>query len=343
MFLSLIVCITFEAMTNKLFNPFLNFEFDSRTCFLSGEKVSQPDEVISVFPNWVLEKYALKDKPFKLLDESFITYKDLQIPASKKVIDAFRQLDEEVEHCFEQGYEGLATQPAIKIFQWIGRILYGTIVYEVKTAIRQQQATGEPLNFSQSLLQKFGNLHLMLQSLIEPIEFEGGLPWTIRYFKVDNAPDTFNYRDEINTLTFSIQLADFGIIACLQDNGANASYHKELLAKIDNQKLHQIQFQEVCGRFFYSNYLFNRLAGYNVMQTPDAIFIEPMPLQGMNAKPVFDHWLNKTYAQVLENFWKPWGVLLFEILKDPENPKSFLLDEKQNLIPSGDVVIPNGG
>jgi len=28
----------------------------------------------------------------------------------------------------------------------------------------------------------------------------------------------------------------------------------------------------------------------------------------------------------LENFWKPWGFTLFEIIKDPEHPMSFILN-----------------
>ncbi|MGZ3943976.1 MAG: hypothetical protein ACXVJB_03495, partial [Mucilaginibacter sp.] len=47
-------------------------------------------------------------------------------------------------------------------------------------------------------------------------------------------------------------------------------------------------------------------------------------------RPLFDTWQVKTYGQVLENFWKRWGLLLFEIIKDPENPVSFLLDADGN-------------
>ena len=60
----------------------------------------------------------------------------------------------------------------------------------------------------------------------------------------------------------------------------------------------------------------------------------------MSNKPHFDFWQNKIYAKVLENFWKPWGILLFEILKDPENPVSFLLNKNQELIPPSSVDLP---
>jgi hypothetical protein len=64
-----------------------------------------------------------------------------------------------------------------------------------------------------------------------------------------------------------------------------------------------------------------------------------MPLRGTSNKPLFDSWQPKPYGQVLENFWKPWGLTLFEIIKDPENPVSFLLDPEGNYNPEGDMKL----
>jgi hypothetical protein len=66
------------------------------------------------------------------------------------------------------------------------------------------------------------------------------------------------------------------------------------------------------------------------METPQKVFVEPMPLNDFTLKPIFDNWVVKTYGQVLENFWKPWGYLLFEIIKNPEQPMTFLTDEQDN-------------
>ncbi|MBS1533029.1 MAG: hypothetical protein JSU01_22200, partial [Bacteroidetes bacterium] len=72
------------------------------------------------------------------------------------------------------------------------------------------------------------------------------------------------------------------------------------------------------------------LPEYNVLPVGEETYIEAMPLRGMSSKPLFDTWQFKTYGQVLENFWKKWGFLLLEIIKDPENPMSFLLDADGN-------------
>ena len=329
-------------MAIDLYKPFERLNFSKQNCFLTGEKLQNQEEEIPVFPQWLMKEYELHDKQFKLLDESMSTYGHMKLPCSsrinKQIIDP---LEQEIKTAFLSGYDAVSELSDLKLFQWIGKMVYGILFNEIRIGIMQQKAKGEEFVFSQSLVHKFGNLHLMLQSLSQPMVFEGNHPWTIQVVKIESKQDLFNYRDEINTLTYSIAMKDFGIIACLQDNGTNAIYHKEILAKIDKSPLHPAQFEEVCARFFYSNYLFNRLPEYTIMPTNEAIYVEAMPLRGMSNKPLFDNWQNKTYAQVLENFWKPWGILLFEILKDPENPISHLLDGNGNLVAAEKVDLPS--
>ena len=312
-------------MIQALYEPFKKMDFSSGSCFLSGEKLESAEEMSSVFPFWFMQRFGLEEKAIKLLDESISSYKDLKIPCSAKVFaTCIEPLEQEVEAAFAGGYAALKTLPEERLFQWIGKLVYGIIFHEIRQGIRQQAAQGEAFNLSQAMAHKFGNLQLMLQSLIRPVVFEASNPWTIRIFKLEQEANHFSYRDEINTLSFSLRAGDFGIVACLQDNGANGAYHREILAQLEGKTLDAIQFEEICARFFYSAYLFNRLPEYTIMPTDEAVYIEPMPLQGISAKPIFDHWDNKTYGQVLENFWKPWGYTLFEIIQDPDNPMSFL-------------------
>ena len=111
--------------------------------------------------------------------------------------------------------------------------------------------------------------------------------------------------------------------------------------KTENKKLHPIQFEELTARFYYSAYLFSRLPDYTYLETPKGIFVEAMPLDDFSGKPMFDKWTAKTYSQVLENFWKPWAINMFEIRKNPEKPISFLLNESGDLVESNKVVCPD--
>ncbi len=314
-------------MATKLYNPFVDFKFDNKTCFLTGVTLDSEEERIQVFPVWMMRSFDLEDKPFKLLDESMITYKKLQLPCSIAAAAKIEEVETAVETAMKTGYDAVNALDQITLFHWVSKILYGVVFNEIQVGIKQAVRTGEEMNFSQALVHKFRNLHAMMQSLCVPMEFEHRNPFTIQVFPVDSTEDTFLYRDEINTLIFSLRMKDFAIIATLQDNGTNAIYHEDILAKVADKKLHPIQFEEICARYFYSAYLFNRLPEYTYMETPKAVFVEPMPLNDWTLKPIFDNWTVKTYGQVLENFWKPWGYLLFEIIKDPENPMSFLTDE----------------
>jgi hypothetical protein len=319
-------------MANKLYNPFLDFQFDNKTCFLSGKALSSDDEKIQVFPLWMMRSFDLEDKPFKMLDESIVTYKQLQLPCSAEVANKLAEVEEKVELAVQNGYKALKELDQLTLFQWVGKILYGVVFNEIQVGIRQAFLSGEQLNFSQALVQKFKNLHFMLQSLIVPMEFENKNPFTIAVVPVDSSPETFMYRDEINTLIFSIRMKDFAIIATLQDNGVHEIYHDEVLAKVKDKVLHPIQFEEICAKYFYSAYLFNRLPEYTYMEVPEKVYVEPMPLNDWTLKPIFDQWTAKTYGQVLENFWKPWGYTLFEIIKDPESPMTFIADQNGDFV-----------
>ena len=328
-------------MPPQIYSPFEQFNLSNSKCFLTGQPINPELEKIQVFPQWLMDRYNLTEQPFKLLDESMATYKDLKLPCAATVNQQYLEpLETEIAAAFAVGFEAVKQLTELKLFQWTGKLLYGIIFNEIQAGIRQQYAQGEEFNISQSIIHKFSNLHLMLQSLNLPVELEDFKPYSLILCKVDNADHVFGYRDEINTLTFSLRIKDFGLIICLQDNGANASYHAPALKKIKDQILHPIQFEEVNARFFYSAYLFNRLPEYNTMPVGDTIYIEAMQLRGTSSKPLFDDWLNKIYGQVLENFWKNWGFLLLEIIKNPDKPMSYLFDANGDFINAALIELP---
>ena len=301
--------------------------FDNSHCFLSGEVLPKDQRFLPVFADWFTESYQLKDVPFKMLDESMLNYSDLVLPCSDSVKEKLADLEKTIQQAFETGYQAVKDLNEDLLFLWTAKTVYGVIFKEIQVAIKQQNTYAEGFNMSQGLIHKFGMVHSMLQKINKPVVFEDFKPYSLFICPVNNAENEFAYRDEINTLSFSLRIKDFGILICLQDNGANKKYHEELWNKIKGKELHPIQFEELCAKLFYSAYLFNRLPEYHIIPTDEEIFIEAMPLQGMNAKPIFDDWQFKIYGQVVENFWKRWGFLLLEIIKNPEKPVSYLLDD----------------
>ncbi|WP_443937117.1 hypothetical protein [Pedobacter sp. MW01-1-1] len=311
-------------MNTGLYNPFKKFDFLYKSCFLSGSTIQSPVVQVPLLPKWLLEQAGLSgEEQIQFLDQSIRSYNSLVIPVNSEINEQFLQpLEAKVEKAFKQGYEGLATLSEIDLFNWIGKFLYGFIYAEMNAALRKEM-TADGLNMSQSLMMKFANLNFMLQNLYTGIVFEDFTPWSITVVKLEDNETPFSFRDEINTLTFSLKMKDFGIVACLQDNGTNKRYHQDIINHVAQKALSAQQFEELSARFYYSAYLFNRLPEYTFMPVEGITYIEAMPLRGNMSKPLFDVWQHKTYAQVLENFWKPWGYVLFEILKNPEQPMSF--------------------
>lgn len=312
-------------MISSIYQPFKNFDFKYENCFLSGDTFTSPVIQTTILPQWLLDVANFSgDEQIQLLDETIRSYNTLKVPVNTELLTHFIQpLEDKISMAFLNGYAAVSQLDEVDLFKWVGKFLYSLIYIEMHAAVGQQQLSSDGLNMSQGLMHKFGNLHTMIQSIYLNVEFEDFTPWSFVVVPLEKRDAAFSFRDEINTLTFSLKLKDFGIIACLQDNGTNKRYHQEILDQIGTQPVTEQQFEELCARFFYSAYLFNRLPEYTIMPVEGSIYIDAMPLRGTTNKPLFDVWQHKTYAQVLENFWKPWGNLLMEIRKDPNAPTSY--------------------
>jgi hypothetical protein len=312
-------------MNSTIYQPFKNFDFKYKNCFLSGDTFNSPVVEIPILPRWLLDVANFSgEEQIKLLDESIRSYNSLMVPCNEEVLEHFlNPLEEKIAKAFTQGYTGVSALDEVELFRWIGKFMYGLLYVEMNAAVKQQQISEDGINMSQGLMHKFGNLHTMIQGIYTNVEFEDFKPWSIVIVPLEDKNTPFSFRDEINTLTFSLKLKDFAIIAILQDNGTNKRYHDSILKQIENTQLTAQQIEELTARFYYSAYLFNRLPEYSILPVEGSIYIDAMPLRGTINKALFDHWHHKTYAQVLQDFWKPWGHTLFEIIKDPTNPISY--------------------
>ena len=312
-------------MNSTIYQPFKNFDFKYKNCFLSGDTFSSPVVEIPILPKWLLEVANFSgEEQIKLLDESIRSYNSLAVPCNQEVLEHFiSPLETKIADAFAAGYAGVSQLEEVDLFRWIGKFMYSLLYVEMHAAVKQQQISEDGINMSQGLMHKFGNLHTMIQGIYTHVEFEDFKPWSIVVVPLEDKHTPFSFRDEINTLTFSMKLNDFAIIAILQDNGTNKRYHEEILTQIENTALSPQQIEELTARFYYSAYLFNRLPEYAILPVEGSIYIDAMPLRGTLNKALFDHWQHKTYAQVLQDFWKPWGHTLFEIIKDPTNPISY--------------------
>lgn len=329
-------------MSFLFYNPFGSTQFDTHTCFLTGADDVKADDSITVFPDWVLDRFLLRDKKFTMMDQvTSVMYNDLKLPCTADVAHAFSKLEYEIQDAFNKGYDAVYSIPSEKLFLWMGKIVYGILYHDLILEKARLQKQNKEFRLSPRLKEKFALFHLMLQSLVSPISFKEPTPWSISLVRLKYSKDIFNYRDDPVKLMFSLGMNGFGLIACLQDNGLVKQKQNEILGKIDGIVLHPIQFEELCARFFYSNYLLQYKTKYKIEKCDTGISIETIPAETDAGKELFGKWDDNMFAQVLAGHWQPWGLTKKDIITFPNDPVSFLLnDYTHELIAPDSITLP---
>jgi hypothetical protein len=309
-------------MSQMLFNPYQDLIFDEHFCFLSGVLTT---EKMTVFPEWLLNHFGFGDERIEMMDKTkSYTYADLKLPCSPEVKLAFDALDEKIQAAYKKGYEGMVALDEKLLFQWTGRMVYGLLYYEMLYERDRLLRLGEEFVLSNALRQRFGQFHLMLQSIIEPVSFVGKKPWSIVVFPLKYSSDIFSYRDDAINLMFSFGVNGFGFIACLQDNGIIGESQQEILKKMEGHVLHPIQFEELYARFHYSDYILKHKPKFNIESSESGISVEALPIKASEGNPIFGFWDEAIFAQLLANYWSVYGIEREDILKFQKPPLSFL-------------------
>ncbi len=327
-------------MSIKLYNPFEKMSFEGDTCFLTGVPITDlTTQKISVFPEWIIQRYNLEQASMAMHSGYRLKYQEMTMPASPTVVAAVQALDVLTQRAFEQGYEAVVQLPKVILFQWMARVMYGVLYQELAFQVKHHKEKGSAFQLSDFMQMKLGNLLHLLQSLIKPVVFEGFEPWTIHCFRVGVSKDVLNYKDETKKQNFCLGMNGFGILACLQDNGAVSKFHQDLLEKIGDKTLHPAQFEELYGRFMYANYLLRELPAYQIREEGDKL-VFTLPEDERKHLPLFAQWQDNIFAQVLTNMLEPWGIPIQQIYRFPDPPVSYLINEMtQELIPASEIAL----
>ncbi len=309
-------------MTLPYFNPFQDLIFDDQFCFLTGDLTT---EKMSVFPDWLMEHFKFGKDKIEMMDKSkSYHYEDLQLPCSPRVKKAFEELEEKVQTAYQKGFEGMSELDEHSIFLWSGRMVYGMLYHEMRYESERNLRIRENFDLSETLRERFGNFHLMLQSIVEPISFVGQKPWTIALFPLKYSSDIFSYRDDTVNLLFQFGVNRFGFIACLQDNGVIGEKEKGILEKMKGHVLHPIQFEELFARFHYSDYILQYKPEFKIEITNSEITIEAIPILATEKRSVFGLWDEEIFAQLLTNYWSVYGIQRGDIIQFQKPFLSFL-------------------
>lgn len=319
-------------MPEQLYNPFKNLEFNYNVCFLTGKEISEENNRINVFPEWIMKRYDLHETPFTMLAENKVNYEALILPVSKIAFEAIDNLEKEIEKAFTEGYEAVSKLDQLKIFQWLTIRVYGILYNDLAYAYSKNIDSGNQYQLSPYYTNRIMSLHAMLQSLYIPMEMRTDM-WSIAIEKVKYSKDIFNYKDETKNLSTSLAMNDFGIIACLQDNGHNLKFNETIVNNLSGINLHPIQFEELWCRFLYSNYLLRNSTNFKFETERDKIIVS-----NPDTAYSFEEWDDKIFSQVLANYWKPWGITTQEIYQYPGTTITYLIDELTNKIVDPETI-----
>lgn len=314
----------------KPYNPFEDESFQSDICFLTGQRLDKSNiGYISAMPQWLINRYQLQEQTISMLGGNRLRYSDMRLPASPEVVAAVAALDHLTQEAFTEGFSGVKKLSELQLFQWMARVLYGVLYQDFLYTIGRHQAREKIFRISPLMMKKIKNLHLMLQSLLRPIQFENFTPWSICCFPVNYSKDLLNYKDETHKLNFCLGMNGFAIIACLQDNGEIAQFHEDLLQQIGTTRLHPAQLEELYGRFMYANWLLREAPDYecNVEGETIRLWLPDNHEITVEGKPKYAEWQEDIFAQVLANMWEPWGIQMKDIHNFPNAPISYLINE----------------
>ncbi|GAA3998298.1 hypothetical protein GCM10022408_06350 [Hymenobacter fastidiosus] len=310
-----------------LYYPFEEKHFADH-CFLCGTATA-PAEVILVFDQWLLQRYDLAGQQIQLLDQSVRAYEQLQIPCCPKcrthyveplettmaaAVDsaAFRELDEKT------------------LFLWLGKMFYGILVLELLNELNPLIKPQYPLSENGQMLRRLQAFFQTFQALRVPIVFEDFTPASIFILPADSRQDqiSFEYDDDLTTMTFSIRLDDMVLIACFIDNGMLRQAMRRVYQ--DAQRpLHPVQIAEFKARVYYGAHLLNVVPDYYARPVPagaDHIIYDT--LIDDITREIFNPWENSGYGQSLQEMWKRWQIPYTEIMRDPAQPLSYLYDQQ---------------
>lgn len=278
-----------------------------------------------IFPEWLLHKYTLWDRNIALLNETNIPYRYLTIPCCSSCNSGeLSRLEQEIKLAVETGFSAVVQLDKLRLYQWMGKIFFGLLFRELSLSRDRSRPELGPIA-TPELMQDYLALHSFLQSILNPIEFQGFFPGSVFVFEVEILPELnqFDYSDSLEGMTFCIRMGDIGIVACLKDDEHVYDSLLEIYQSVKDIRLHPIQYDEFCAIVFYQSFIMVRDGKYVSITTPEnKTTIARVP--GYSLAPIFGDWDYEIFARFLERFWFKWGISFDEIFVPPDSTRTYL-------------------
>lgn len=314
--------------TQSLFHAVKDRHFGRSFCFLCGRRLNKRNRTGEhVFPKWVQQRFKLWNQKLTLLNGTTIPYRSLTIPCCFECNNRhLRPLEDMVCKATLKGPLGLAKLTELTVFLWLGKILYGLLYKELFLA--KDRNSGKTTTIvSRRLLKSFALHQLFLQAARLPFHFSPAIPASIFIFHLSAPRDRrlqWDFRDCVPLLAVSCRIGRIGILAALQDGGAQRDSRDVFWHRYQTSKIHPLQFNELTAAFFYAASLLNRVPKFMIVESPRPVHVIQNPPAGLSSKPIFDDWNQATYARFLSQIM---GLPLADVFQPPTKVRSWLHDK----------------
>jgi len=332
-----------KSDSRTLFHAVERRRFGRSTCFLCGRRLTLENGTDEhVFPKWLQHRFSLWNQRLTLLNGTEIAYRSLTIPCCLDCNGKHLSLiEKEVEAATLKGYKAVAALGPMTLFLWLGKIFYG-LLYKELFLVRDRKSGSKTKITDKNLLKTFSLHHLFLQAARLPFRFETGTPASIFVFKIKPPDDKklhWDFRDSLHMKTLAVRIGEVGVLAALQDGGAQRDSKDVFWRRFQKYKLHPLQFTELSAAFFYSASLVNRVPKFMLFESPDYVQVVQNPLQGMSKKPIFDDWNQPDFAKLLSLMT---GLPFDQVFTPPKSVMTWLHDAKGHIRPVAITGVETG-
>ena len=306
------------------------FPISRNHCFLCGTELDENNRSEEhVYPKWLQNKFSLWTQRLDLLNNTSICYKDLKVPCCIRCNEKMSSaLEKPMEKAVSGGFDALSTIDRDIIYLWLSKLAFGILYKELSLRIDRTNPEKGYIVDEAGFREREAEF-LLLQTILSNGQFAGEKPYSMLLFRIAEDDRFGNYWafDSPITHTFCMRMNDIGIIANLLDNSFNEHVFFEVpeTKALLDERLHPMQFAELCAKFQYKSGLFVRNPSYAFILDDEGkpVYTLSLPISGVG----YDEWDQKQYAKVLAFFLQPLGLTFADLYKDNGLVLSFLWNE----------------
>jgi hypothetical protein len=225
----------------------------SKKCFACGENpISGRGE--HVLPLWLQSKHNLHEERLRLLNGTYLRYRQLTIPCCTKCNTGFlSRIEREVQAVLGRG-EIQSQVEHLAVGRWLAKIFYGLLVKETSLLKdRRFPAFGNILE--SDFLEDLTHCSLIFQSARKETRFEclhGPFPFTLYWYKIEKEADAPSFHLVTNLFGQSIALRSGAIgLVFVNDGGLQLEAGPKGPFGLSGATVTAIQFSELVARAHY--------------------------------------------------------------------------------------------